>query len=131
MKSVPVLIAGGGPGGMTLACDLARRGIACLLVERNPTTTRHPKDGHHQCPQHGAVPAAGAGRCAAGCRRARDNNFDVSWITYLTGHELHRFRYPSVDEWRRLIRENNDGSMPGEPPMRVCKWRSSRCCRAR
>src|SRR5438128_11604109 len=46
------------------------------------------------------------------------NNFDVSWVTSLTGHELHRFRYPSVNEWRRLIRENNDGSMPGEAPMR-------------
>jgi hypothetical protein len=42
-----------------------------------------------------------------------DNNFDVSWVTSLTGHELHRFRYKSVNEWRRLIRENNDGSMPG------------------
>ena len=48
-----------------------------------------------------------------------DNNFDVSWMTSLTGHELHRFRYPSVTEWRRLIREHNDGSMPGEAPMRV------------
>ena len=36
MKQVPVLIAGGGPVGMTLACELSRRGIACLLVERNP-----------------------------------------------------------------------------------------------
>jgi 2-polyprenyl-6-methoxyphenol hydroxylase-like FAD-dependent oxidoreductase len=48
-----------------------------------------------------------------------DNNFDVSWVTSLTGHELHRFRYPSVNEWRCLIRKNNDGSMPGEAPMRV------------
>ena len=35
-----------------------------------------------------------------------DNTFDVSWVTSLTGHELHRFRYPSVNEWRRLIRKN-------------------------
>jgi 2-polyprenyl-6-methoxyphenol hydroxylase-like FAD-dependent oxidoreductase len=40
-------------------------------------------------------------------------------VTSLTGHELHRFRYPSVNEWWRLIREQNDGSMPGEAPMRV------------
>ena len=43
MKEVQVLIAGGGPVGMTLACDLARRGITCMLVERNLTTMRHPK----------------------------------------------------------------------------------------
>jgi 2-polyprenyl-6-methoxyphenol hydroxylase-like FAD-dependent oxidoreductase len=45
--------------------------------------------------------------------------FDVSWITSLSGHELYRFRYPSVTEWRHQIWETNDGSMPGEPPMRV------------
>src|SRR5262249_61394247 len=50
---------------------------------------------------------------------SEDNNFDVSWVTSLTGHELHRFCYPSVNEWRRRIRDNNDGSMPGEPPTRV------------
>jgi len=48
-----------------------------------------------------------------------ENCFDVSWITTLSGHELHRFRYPSVTEWRRLIAARNDGSMPAEPPMRV------------
>ena len=43
MKQTQVLIAGGGPVGMTLACDLGRRGITCMLVERNHSTTRHPK----------------------------------------------------------------------------------------
>src|SRR6516162_10196898 len=43
MKLVPVLIAGGGPVGMTLACELSRRRIECMLVERNATTTRYPK----------------------------------------------------------------------------------------
>src|SRR6516164_1936647 len=82
MKLVPVLIAGGGPVGMTLACELSRRGIECMLVERNATTTRYPK-------------------------------MDI------TNARSMGFRYSSVNEWRRLIRENNDGSMPGEAPMRV------------
>ena len=43
MKHVPVLIAGGGPVGMTLARTLASFGVRCLLVERQPSTTRHPK----------------------------------------------------------------------------------------
>ena len=85
MRQVQIHIAGGGPVGMTLACDLARRGITCMLVERNLTTTRHPKMD----------------------------------ITSLSGHELHRFHYPSVMEWRRIIHDVNDGSMPAEPPMRV------------
>jgi 2-polyprenyl-6-methoxyphenol hydroxylase-like FAD-dependent oxidoreductase len=43
MKEVPVLIAGAGRVGMTLACELARRELDCMLVERSATTTRHPK----------------------------------------------------------------------------------------
>jgi 2-polyprenyl-6-methoxyphenol hydroxylase-like FAD-dependent oxidoreductase len=48
-----------------------------------------------------------------------ENNFDVSWITSLTGRELHRFRYPNVAERRAEIRARNDGTQPREPAMRV------------
>ena len=59
MKEVPVLIAGGGPVGMTLAKTLASFGIECMLVERNPSTTRHPKDGYYKFSQHGVVSKTG------------------------------------------------------------------------
>ncbi|MGW1184059.1 FAD-dependent monooxygenase [Streptomyces drozdowiczii] len=36
MKDVDVLIAGAGPTGLTLACDLARRGIGCRVIEQAP-----------------------------------------------------------------------------------------------
>jgi 2-polyprenyl-6-methoxyphenol hydroxylase-like FAD-dependent oxidoreductase len=119
MKQVPVLIAGGGPVGMTLGCELSRRGIACLLVERNPTTTRHPKMDITNARSMELFRRLGAVDALRAVAVPETSNFDVSWITHLTGHELHRFRYPSVSDWRRLIRERNDGSMPAEPPMRV------------
>src|ERR671934_2735481 len=119
MKSVPVLIAGGGPVGMTLACELARRGVACLLVERNPTTTRHPKMDITNARSMELFRRLGLVDALRAVAVPEANNFDVSWITGLSGHELHRFRYPSVVEWRRRMRERNDGSMPGQPPMRV------------
>jgi 2-polyprenyl-6-methoxyphenol hydroxylase-like FAD-dependent oxidoreductase len=119
MKQVPVLIAGGGPVGMTLGCELSRRGIACLLVERNPTTTRHPKMDITNARSMELFRRLGVVDALRAVAVPETSNFDVSWITHLTGHELHRFRYPSVSDWRRLIRERNDGSMPAEPPMRV------------
>src|SRR5262245_27306948 len=40
MKSQPadvsVLIVGAGPTGLTLACDLARRGVACRVIDKAP-----------------------------------------------------------------------------------------------
>lgn len=41
--AMPVLIAGGGPTGLTLASLLARDGVNCILAERNPCTTQFPK----------------------------------------------------------------------------------------
>jgi len=40
---VPVLIAGGGPVGLTLALELGWRGIRCLLVEPNKHFGGNPK----------------------------------------------------------------------------------------
>jgi 2-polyprenyl-6-methoxyphenol hydroxylase-like FAD-dependent oxidoreductase len=104
---------------MTLACELSRRGVACLLVERNPTTTRHPKMDITNARSMELFRRLGVVEALRAVAVPESSNFDVSWITNLTGHELHRFRYPSVSDWRRLIRERNDGSMPVEPPMRV------------
>lgn len=104
---------------MTLALELARRGIACTLVERNGTTTRHPKmditnaRSMELFKRLGIVPAL---RTAA---VPETHNFDVSWVTTMTGQQLHRFQYPSVADARLAIRSHNDGTQPFEPPMRV------------
>ena len=119
MQHTQVLIAGGGPVGLMLATVLGRFGIRTMLVERNATTTRHPKmditNGRSMelFRRFGLVDAL---RKAA---VPEENPFDVSWVTTMSGHELHRFRYPSPIEARRIIREHNDGTQSREPPMRV------------
>jgi 2-polyprenyl-6-methoxyphenol hydroxylase-like FAD-dependent oxidoreductase len=119
MQQTQVLIAGGGPVGLMLATVLGSYGIKTILVERNLTTTRHPKMditngrsmelfrkfGLVDALRKAAVPEA--------------NPFDVSWVTTMSGHELHRFRYPSPIEARRNILERNDGTQSREPAMRV------------
>ena len=43
MKQTQVLIAGGGPVGLTLAVELGSRGVRCLVVEPNEQTSPEPK----------------------------------------------------------------------------------------
>jgi 2-polyprenyl-6-methoxyphenol hydroxylase-like FAD-dependent oxidoreductase len=119
MKEVPVLIAGGGPVGMTLAKTLALFGVEVILVEKNPTTTRHPKMDITNSRSMELFRKLGLSQALREVAVSAANNFDVSWITSLSGHELHRFRYPSVDDAMKQIREHNDGSQPVEPAMRV------------
>ena len=81
MKRVPVLIAGGGPVGMTLARTLAHFGVKCMLVERQPSTTRHPKmdiTNGRSMELFGRLGLVDRLRAVA---VPEENNFDVSWIT--------------------------------------------------
>jgi 2-polyprenyl-6-methoxyphenol hydroxylase-like FAD-dependent oxidoreductase len=119
MIETQVLIAGGGPVGMTLAYVLAHFGVRSILVERNETTTRHPKMDITNARSMELFHRVGLAEKLRAVAVPESQRFDVSWITTLTGEELHRFVYPSVSEWRALIRQRNDGTMPSEPPMRV------------
>lgn len=42
-KETPVLVVGGGPAGLTTAIALGRYGVECLLVERRPEPSSHPR----------------------------------------------------------------------------------------
>ncbi|MBA4222530.1 MAG: FAD-monooxygenase [Methylobacterium sp.] len=119
MSNVPVVIAGAGPVGMTLALDLARRGVRTLIVERNATTTQHPKMDITNSRSMELFRALGVADQLRAVAVPSSHPFDVSWITDFTGFELHRFAYPSVDQMKYRIRETNDGTQPLEPPMRV------------
>jgi len=119
MKHVPVLIAGGGPVGMTVARALAHFGVRCLLVERQPSTTRHPKMDITNGRSMELFRRLGVADKLRAVAVPEENCFDVSWITSLCGRELHRFRYPSVVEKRAEILTRNDGTQPREPAMRV------------
>jgi putative polyketide hydroxylase len=90
MREVDVLIAGGGPVGLTAAILLSRRGVASLLVERHPGTSIHPKarginartmEIFRQCGVESAVRAAGLGH-----ERSRF----IVWARSLAGEELER-----------------------------------------
>ncbi len=113
---LPVLVAGGGPVGMTLALALARLGVRCALVERNPGTTRHPKMDITNARSMEIFAALGVAEALRAVAVPADHPFDVSWVTSMAGQELHRFRYPSVTGWRA---GRTGPAWPAEAPMRV------------
>lgn len=117
--TVPVLIAGGGPVGMTLALNLARYGVRSCLVERNPTTTQHPKMDLTNGRSMELFHRLGIAEALRDAGVPRENAFDILWITNMVGHDLHRFAYPSANEKTRIIRERNDGSQGAQAPLRV------------
>jgi len=119
MKTTQVLIAGGGPVGLTLAKVLAQFGVQVMVVERNMTTTRHPKMDITNGRSMELFRKFGLADALRQAAVPEQHPFDVAWITSLAGHELHRFRYPSPQQARALIRDTNDGTQSREPAMRV------------
>ena len=119
VEEIPVLIAGGGPVGLTLALTLAQHGVAAILVERNPSTTTHPKMDITNGRSMELFRHLGIADELRKIAVPEDHPFDVSWVTNLDGWELARFRYPTPAQRRAHIRERNDGTMPLEPAMRV------------
>ncbi len=91
MLDIPVLIAGGGPVGLTASLLLSKHGVRSLLVERHPGTAILPKarginartmEMYRQCGIDAAIRAAGLSEE----RRGRL----IVWTETLAGREIER-----------------------------------------
>lgn len=110
----PVLIAGAGPVGLTLAIELGMRGIRCILVER--------RDGTVKLPKMSGVTSRGMEICrrwgiSGEVRRAgipEDHPGDLVYFTQMTGPELARWLVPPPTDPRRL-------SFTPEPPCKCAQ----------
>ncbi len=91
-----VLIAGAGPVGLALACELGMRGVDCVLIEK--------RDGAITVPKMSAV----SSRNMEFCRRwgiadtvrtavwPESRNADFVFVEHLRGRELSRVRRPTT-----------------------------------
>ena len=117
-----VIVVGGGPVGLTLAIDLGRRGIRCVLLERNERPQFLPKMERcnaRSMEMYRRIGLAEAIR-AAGLRS--DVPMDVFVILSMIEPPLLRLPYPSVDEARRQIAAVNDGTQPLEPYQLISQY---------
>lgn len=115
----PVLIAGGGPTGLTLAYVLARHGVNCVLAERNPTTTRFPKMDITNGASMELLRRLGVDEQLREVGVGAQFSFDVIFTPDLNGPEIARWRLPSADEQRAWLLDNREGTHPAQPWQRV------------
>ncbi|MEU6260976.1 FAD-dependent monooxygenase [Streptomyces sp. NPDC047043] len=118
-EQTSVLVVGAGPVGLTLALELEQHGVPTLLVERNASTTRHPKMDVTNGRSMELYRRLGVADDLRKVAIPADRCTKVTWATNAAGWELASFEYPSVDAMREKNRERNDGTGPLEPWMRV------------
>lgn len=95
MPRTQVLIAGGGPVGLSLGIELAFRGIPALLVESRTEITRHPKAtllGARSMEYFRRWDRLDEKVFAAAMRQ--EENYFIVFTDRLAGHELARFTSP-------------------------------------
>lgn len=107
----PVVIAGGGPVGLTLAMDLARLGVRSIVLERRHTQPPNPRCNTTNARSMELLRRLG---CADDVRRAGlppDHSTDIVYLTALNGHELTRYR------------RSTTGAVLAGQPHRASGWR--------
>ena len=116
----PVLIVGGGPIGLTLALDLAWRGVRCTVVERRaPGEPPLPKCNHVAARSMEIFRRLGVAQDLRNNGLPADYPNDVSYRTSFTGQELTRIPIPCRQD-RYTSREGPDTDWPTpEPPHRI------------
>jgi 2-polyprenyl-6-methoxyphenol hydroxylase-like FAD-dependent oxidoreductase len=113
-RSWDVIIVGAGPTGLTLALDLGRRGVACLLMDRNPRPSGLPKMERCNARTMEIYRRMGlASKIRAAGLRA-DIPMDVFVVLDLAQPPLLRLAYPSDAEAQADIAATRDGTSPLE-----------------
>ncbi|MGB8681786.1 MAG: FAD-dependent monooxygenase [Candidatus Binatus sp.] len=110
-----VIVAGAGPVGLTLAIDLGRRGVKCLLVERNRITAPYPKMDRSNARTMEFYRRIGIVDRVRALGYPPEIPMDVFIVTRLCDPPLAVLRYPSVAECREQIAACRDCRLPLEP----------------
>jgi 2-polyprenyl-6-methoxyphenol hydroxylase-like FAD-dependent oxidoreductase len=116
----PVLIIGSGPVGMTLAMDLAQRGVACVVAEqRTARTPPSPKCNHVSARTMETFRRLGIVGEVRDAGLPHDYPNDVAYRLSFTGEEISRIPIPAREE-RYSATEGPDTWWPTpEPPHRI------------
>src|SRR5450631_3918162 len=120
MTEPDVLIVGAGPVGLTLAIDLACRGIEVTVVEtRAPAAPPEPKCNHVAARTMEIFRRLGLAEKVRDAGLPADYPHDISYRTAFTGQELTRIPIPCRRD-RFTSKDGPDCNWPTpEPPHRI------------
>jgi 2-polyprenyl-6-methoxyphenol hydroxylase-like FAD-dependent oxidoreductase len=120
MSDCNVLIVGAGPVGLTLAIDLAWRGIDVTVVEtRRPGEAPEPKCNHVAARTMEIFRRLGLAERVRNAGLPADYPHDISYRTTFTGEELTRIKIPCRRD-RFTAKDGPDCNWPTpEPPHRI------------
>lgn len=96
MIETPVLIAGGGPAGASLAAEIGYRGGSCLMIDQTAGDNPHPRANMAGQRTMEIFRRWGLADQVLAASLPRDYPVNVVFATHLNGHELHRFSLPSI-----------------------------------
>jgi 2-polyprenyl-6-methoxyphenol hydroxylase-like FAD-dependent oxidoreductase len=117
-----VLIVGAGPVGLTLAVDLGRRGVRCILVEQKPAPAKLPKMERCNARTMEIYRRIGLAERIRAAGLPADCPMDVFIVTSLIDRPLLHLSYPSVAEARKDIAACRDGTLPLEPYQLISQY---------
>jgi len=118
-SDTPVLIAGAGPVGATLALDLARLDIRSVLVERSPRPSIHPKMDYLNGRSMELFRRLGLADTIRERGVGPEHSLDFLWTRGLDEDPVLVWHQPSVEQMRRRFAAVNDGTAPIEPYQRI------------
>jgi 2-polyprenyl-6-methoxyphenol hydroxylase-like FAD-dependent oxidoreductase len=117
-----VIIVGAGPVGLTLAIDLGRRGVRCILLEQKDAPQFLPKMERCNARTMEIYRRLGVAQKIRDAGFPRDVPMDVFIVTSLVEPPLLHLPYPSVAQAQAEIAACADGSMPLEPYQLISQY---------
>ena len=114
-----VLIAGGGPCGLTLAIELGRRGIRCLMVDAKPGTAFNPQANATQARTMEHFRRLGFADEVRALGLPPEHPTDIAYFTRYAGHELARISLPTAAQAVVKIKSMTGSWSAAELPHRV------------
>ncbi|MGH3328389.1 MAG: FAD-dependent monooxygenase [Streptomycetales bacterium] len=122
MTDTQVLIVGGGPVGLTLAIDLGRRGVRCLLIDKRAEPGHLPKMERCNARTMENFRRLGIAGQIRDAGYPRDLPMDVFVVTSLAEPPIAHHPYPSVTELEARAASCNDGTHPAEPYQLISQY---------